>query len=174
MVRCAYLLFPLVMIDQFRRGAGQESHGDLLNIKTFAAGAAALALCVSLTGCGGSENFAAAAGQQEAKPPADGGSYGTIEELREAAEKAGLECPGWDLHNKATYAASSASCSDSIGLATYTSDSQLDKQLEAWKMIGEMIVLERLVGENWTIDTSDPEALQKKMGGTVFRTPGKE
>lgn len=143
-----------------------------MNIKTFAAGAAPLALFVSLSACTGSENFMTA--QQEAKPPADGGSYGTIEELREAAEKAGLECPDWDLHNKATYAASSASCGDSAGLATYTSDSQLDKQLEAWKMIGEMIVLERLVGENWTIDTSDPEALQKKMGGTVFRTPGKE
>ena len=143
-----------------------------MNIKTLAACAAALALSVSATGCGGSENFVTA-GQQEALS-ADGGSYGTIEELRDAAEKAGLECPDWDLHNKATYAASSASCSNSIGLATYTSDSQLDKQLEAWKVVGEMIVLERLVGENWTIDTDDPEALQKKLGGTVFRTPGKD
>lgn len=138
-----------------------------------AACAAALILSVSLSGCAGSENFMTA-GAQETKPPADGGSYGTIEDLRAAAQKAGLGCQSWDKHNKAIYAASSASCSDSIGLATYTGEAQLNKQLSAWKVVGEMVELERLVGVNWTIDTSDPEGLQKKMGGTVFRTPGKK
>lgn len=47
-------------------------------------------------------------------------------------------------------------------------------QLAAWKVIGEMVELERLDGVNWTIDTHDPEALQKKMGGTLFRAPGKK
>lgn len=86
--------------------------------------------------------------------------------------KAGFMCPEWDLHNKATYASSSASCSDSIGLAIYANETKLNGQLDAWKMIGEVIELERLVGKNWTIDVEDPAALQKKMGGTVFRTPG--
>lgn len=143
-----------------------------MKLKTIAACAAAVALCAPLSGCGGSDNFAAPV--QDTKPPADGGSYGTIEDLRDAAKKAGLDCPSWDKHNKAVYAASSASCSDSIGFATYTGESQLNKQLSAWKVIGELVELERLVGVNWTIDTSDPEGLQKKMGGTVFRTPGKK
>lgn len=133
--------------------------------------AAALALSLTLAGCGSDNNAFAL---KDSAPPADGGSYGTIEDLKEAAVEAGVDCPDWDLHNKATYASSSGSCSDSIGLATYASESQMDKQLEAWKVIGEMIVLERLVGKNWTIDVADPEALQKKLGGTVFRTPGKE
>lgn len=143
-----------------------------MKLNTVAACLAALALSVSLSGCGGSENFAAPV--QETKPPADGGSYGTVEDLRDAAMKAGLDCPNWDKHNKAIYAASSASCSDSIGFATYTGEAQLNKQLSAWKTLGDLVELERLVGVNWTIDTHDPEALQKKMGGTVFRTPGKK
>ena len=85
---------------------------------------------------------------------------------------AGMECPDWDHHNKATFASSSASCSDSIGLAIYANESKLNEQLDAWKMIGEVIELERLVGKNWTIDVSDPAALQEKMGGTIFTTPG--
>ena len=87
--------------------------------------------------------------------------------------KANLECPVWDFHNEAKYASSSATCSDSAGVAIYATEKSKQAQLDTWKMLGDVFDLERLVGQDWTVGTGDPEALQKKMGVTVFCTPGK-
>jgi hypothetical protein len=149
--------------------------GKLLNVKTMAACAAALILSVSLAARGADTGYTTATAPvaAETKPPVDGGSFGTIEDLRDAAKDAGLDCQAWDVHNKYKYASSSAECGASNALAIFAHQSSLDTQLAVWKELGDLVELERLVGKNWTIDTDDPESLQKKMGGTVFRTSGK-
>ena len=58
-------------------------------------------------------------------------------------------------------------------MALYTSSTSKEKQMAVWKEFGSMVKMSVLVGENWTLNTDDAEALQEKLGGTVFKTPGK-
>ncbi|WP_454810579.1 hypothetical protein [Paenarthrobacter nitroguajacolicus] len=148
-------------------------------IKSPAVFAAAILLTGLLSSCAGSSNFAAATDTTtptptKSKPPASGGTFGTITELRDAAVEGGEVCPTWDEHNRVTLASSSASCNDSLVMAIYASESSKDKQLAVWKEFGSMVEMSVLVGENWTVSTKNAASLQKVMGGTVFKTPGKE
>lgn len=58
-------------------------------------------------------------------------------------------------------------------MAIYASSTSQDKQLAVWKEFGSMVKMSVLVGENWTLSSDKAESLQKKLGGTVFKTPGK-
>jgi hypothetical protein len=148
-----------------------------VSFKSLAACVAAVVLSASLTSCAGS----AASGQAGAAtptptksaPPANGGSYGTITQLRDAAVKAGEPCPSWDEKNNVTLASSSAACSGKVVMAIYASATSKDKQLAVWKEFGSMVEMSVLVGENWTLNTDNAELLQSELGGTVFKTPAK-
>jgi hypothetical protein len=148
-----------------------------VNFKNLAACVAALVLSASLTSCAGSaaseQAGAATATSTKSAPPANGGSYGTITQLRDAAVEAGESCPSWDEKNNVTLASSSATCSDKVVMAIYASSTSQDKQLAVWKEFGSMVKMSVLVGENWTLSSDKAESLQKKLGGTVFKTPGK-
>ena len=104
----------------------------------------------------------------EAKqPPAAGGTFDTIDDLKDAVELAGLSCPELVLHNDAKYSASSGSCGELLSLAVYGSDASLETQLDFWKPIGQRAIN---VGKNWTVVSEDSKLIQRKLGGTVFRT----
>src|SRR5690606_15310930 len=56
-------------------------------------------------------------------------NYSTIEEFRDAAIEAGLECPSWAERTGSTYAAAAGDCSDSTVLSIFSSESQRDEQV---------------------------------------------
>lgn len=59
-------------------------------------------------------------------------------------------------------------------MAIYASSTSKDKQMAVWKEFGSMVKMSVLVGENWTLSTDNAESLQKELGGTLFKTPGKK
>lgn len=133
-----------------------------------AAGFAALAIC--LAGCG----TATGIGFPAAGPPSDGGRYGSVADLNEALVKAGVECPNWDEHNGQTLASSSGKCDTKTVLAIFASDAKKEQPLEQFKLMGEIVQINLLVGENWTVNTPGAEELQEKLGGTIFKTAAKK
>ena len=101
-------------------------------------------------------------------PPADGGTFETIDELKEAVESAGLGCPELVLDKPpAKFSASSGSCGEFISLATYSSDAYLQSQLDFARPAGQRSIN---VGKNWTVVSEDPKLIQKSLGGTVLHT----
>ena len=123
----------------------------------FTGGAAAAIIALALASCSTSE----------AMPPEDGGTYETLEDLKESVEVAGWRCPELVLHNDAKYSASSGSCGEGLSLAVYANDASLESQLEFWKPIGRLPIN---VGRNWTVVSVDPKIIQRKLGGAVIYT----
>ena len=122
-------------------------------------GTATAVIALSLASCSTSD---------ATPPPADGGTFETIEDLKEAVESAGLRCPELVLNTPpAKYASSSGSCGEFLFLATYSSDTSLQSQLDFGTPAGQRSVN---VGKNWTVVSEDPERIQKKLGGTVLHT----
>lgn len=105
-------------------------------------------------------------------PSADGGIYPTAFELKTAVEAAGLPCSGWVVQ-ELKYA-SGGNCGAGMDiLAVYPDKASLDEQLAAWSSFGKMVEMKVLVGKNWTVNSASATALQKKLGGQIFTTPGK-
>jgi hypothetical protein len=123
---------------------------------------AALLLCVGMTGCSGPESSTS-----DVTPPADGGTFETINHLKKAVESAGLVCPELVLHNHAKYSSASGTCSENISLAVYSNDASLEWQLDVWRPIGQSSIN---VGKNWTVVSADPKRIQTKLGGTILHT----
>jgi len=106
-------------------------------------------------------------------PPEKGGSFKTVEDLRDAYVKTGRDCSAWKHEDKMKAAAQSAECDSSTVLSTYLSQSQLEEAIRGVKEFNDKLDLgsdEWLVGENWIINAKDVAELQKKMGGTVVGT----
>lgn len=142
--------------------------GESARLRKFSVTGATAVLAVMLAGCGSGSGAATA--PVSAAPPADGGTYGNVVDLRDAVVEAGLECPEWDEHNRNKLAATSATCSDSLVMATYASETSLENQMTLWKELG--VESDFLIGKNWMVNSSDPEALRQKLGGTVFKVSG--
>lgn len=124
-----------------------------------------------LTGC--VQINPAPAPQETTEPPADGGKYASVVELRDAMVKAGLNCPHWDEHDGMMDSASSADCSENIVLATYSSWEDREKQMNRYRAMGESLDVTVLVGTNWTINSPLAEKVKDKLGGYVFKSTGK-
>ncbi|MCC3299780.1 hypothetical protein [Arthrobacter caoxuetaonis] len=126
-----------------------------------------------LTGCGGSSadtTSGLAPEPSETAPPANGGTYATVVELKDAFVEAGGECPAFDQDNAVTLAAESADCSDSAVLSTFLSSSTIDQLIQDNKEVFADIDFEMnpwLVGENWVINAPGAAELREKLGGTV-------
>lgn len=120
------------------------------------AGAAVVAFIVS--GC---------ASQPEVVEPQ--ARYDTVIELRNAYVKAGGSCKQYDEHNRVTNAAQSADCNESTVLSIYLSEAKRDETIDTLKDVA-VTEISLLVGENWIINTKDPEAYVEALGGTVVRT----
>lgn len=99
-------------------------------------------------------------------PPADGGTFETIDDLRAAVESAGLVCPELVLDTPpAKFASSSGHCGEFTSLATYSSDRYLQLELDFAKKAGQRSIN---VGRNWTVVSEDPKLIQKRLGGTIL------
>jgi len=128
-----------------------------MNRLTFGTATAIIAL--SLASCSSSD---------ATPPPADGGTFETINELKEAVESAGLACPELVLDKPPSkFAESSGNCGEFISLAIYSDDAYLQSQLDFWRPAGQRSVN---VGKNWTVASDDPTRIQKSLGGTVLHT----
>lgn len=100
--------------------------------------------------------------------PADGGTYETLDDLKEAVESAGLLCPELVVDRPPSkFSAASGNCSEDLSLAVYSTDASLESQLEFWRPVGQRSIN---VGKNWTVVTADPKLIQKKLGGAVLHT----
>jgi hypothetical protein len=94
--------------------------------------------------------------------------YDTVVDLRDAYVAAGGACPEWVEGNHITKAAQSGDCDSSTVLSIYLNESGRDSVIADMKSLslGDMHLL---VGENWVINTKDPEAYLDSLGGTVIR-----
>lgn len=137
------------------------------------AAAAFIAGALALTGCGGSSadtTSGPAPEPFETAPPANGGTYPTVEELKDAFVAAGGSCPSFNEDNAVTLAAQSADCSGSVVLSTFLSSSTIDELIQNNKEIFADIDIDLdpwLVGENWVINAPDVDELREKLGGTI-------
>jgi hypothetical protein len=116
----------------------------------------ALSVVFLLAGC------SSAPEENDADAPTE---YGTIEELRDAAVDAGLDCDDWEEGTADGNWAQYGTCGSDTTLATYTSESQRDDDVDGAKeraLGGEL-----LVGPNWTVRADDVADLQTELGGTV-------
>jgi len=121
---------------------------------------AALGLLVSVGGCSGPLT------PSPAEPPK---TYATVVELKDAFVKAGGECPDWVQGDRITNAAQSGDCSSSTVLSIYLSEAKRDETIANLKNLSDLGV-HLLVGENWIINTEDPETYADLLGGTVVRS----
>lgn len=78
--------------------------------------AAGLAVSLTVAGCSGPWSSS-----PQSPPPADGGTFETLEDLRVAVEGAGFQCPELQLANHAKYASTSGYCGE-VGMALYPND----------------------------------------------------
>lgn len=141
---------------------------------------ASVAAVLLLSGCSG-DSDAETAGDADSSPTPSAAtpsveanaSYGTVEQLRDAAVAAGYPCPAWKLENKVTLAAQSGQCSDADVFSTFASSGDLQSQLDSYKGTDDMLadagvdVDPHLVGPNWIITGPGVDALQGTLGGTV-------
>ncbi len=116
-----------------------------------------LASVVALGACG--------AGSSTSEPA----TYGSVEELKNAAVEAGLDCPDWEKTNQVVNAAQSGQCDGNSVLATYSTDADLQATLDGARDLAELAPIfgTWLVGPNWTINSPQAEELQPRLGGVV-------
>ena len=118
------------------------------------------AIGLLLTGCVSTPTSVA-----ESPTPAPKATYATVVELRDAYMKAGGACPDWQPNNVVKLAAQSGACDANTVLSTYLSSDIRDQVVTTLKGFGGGVHL--LVGENWVINTLDPESYVSELGGTV-------
>ncbi len=108
------------------------------------------------------------AGCAAATPAADGGSYGSVEDLRDAYVAAGGDCDGWSQDNQVTLAAESGVCDSNTVLSTYTSQDAKEEIVATVKAVGDVIGgYSLLVGVNWIINSPDAKDAREVLGGTL-------
>lgn len=120
--------------------------------------AAGLAVSLTVAGCSGPWSSS-----PQSPPPADGGTFETLEDLRVAVEGAGFQCPELQLANHAKYASASGYCGE-VGMALYPNDASLAAQLAMRTPQAQTAVN---VGRNWTVTTAAPDQVKRWLGGDI-------
>lgn len=125
--------------------------------KTLAIISISTALITALSGC--------------TQPPASGGKFSSIDELKTAYIKAGGSCPSWKQSNVITSALQSGDCDSSSVLSLYGSADAATSSAMITKngMVKMGMSPHLLVGENWVINSPQVESLQTKMGGLLIK-----
>lgn len=125
--------------------------------------AAPLAIAaVTLTGCsfiGGNDD--------EAKPTVSGEAteYQSLDELKSAFVAAGGDCDEWEAVDPGEYDAEAGRCGESTVLAIYHKPDQIPEVVARAQQLATKTHL--LVGENWVVNTPNPENFVKQLGGTT-------
>lgn len=105
----------------------------------------------------------------ESSAPAPKARYDSVAELKEAFVTAGGECPDFKQTNRVKFSAESADCSTTTVLSTYLSAEAVQKRVdESKEAFAGLDSSTWLVGENWIVNTSNPESFQNKMGGQLI------
>ena len=130
-------------------------------------------VCIPLVALG------ACSSQETADEPNPGETYGSIEELRDAAIAAGLEeCSEWTRADNSG-PEQIGFCGevkfgevDNIGLGTFSTEAAKQEFIEDQEGICSIIsdsepCPPRLVGPNWVISASQAEQLQPALGGVL-------
>lgn len=110
---------------------------------------AAVAAILLLTGCGSSV-------------PADGGSYKTATDLKDAFVKAGGQCDNWDNHNKTILAATSGQCGKKFALSVFDDTENFELQVSTMRPFGNLVI-----GKNWVISGLEAASVHKLLGGEL-------
>lgn len=118
-------------------------------------------ILLALTGCSAPASPASTK-TEAAKPKA---TYSTVAELKKAFENAGGDCSAWEQTDAVKVAAQSGDCTRQTVLSVYVSATSRDQVVTFAKTSG--VAAHLLVGENWIINTPNPEEYVKKLGGTV-------
>lgn len=104
-------------------------------------------------------------------PPANGGTYGSVQELKDAFVAAGGICESWDQSNHVTKAAESGSCSDQNVMSTFLSKEEITSLIASNKALNKELNLKSdtvwLTGENWIINDPTAAQLRGKLGGVL-------
>jgi hypothetical protein len=132
------------------------------SMKTPLAGCAALVCAVLLAGCGSDE---------AGSTTDEGGGFESLNELREAAVDAGLDCQTWTP--APVESGDGAHCGESVRLNWFADD---DAARDAAEELSETlrdvgIAYTLLLGDNWFISADDADELQDDLGGEVVTGP---
>lgn len=114
----------------------------------------------ALTGCFGG------GGSAEPTITGEATSYESLEELRDLYVEAGGECPEWEELDPGDWDAIAGRCSDSVTISIYNDTSQIDEVVQS--AVDLVIETHLLVGENWIINTPNPEDFVDALGGNVI------
>lgn len=102
--------------------------------------------------------------------PTPNAHYSTVVALKKAFEQAGGYCPDWVQNDNVTSAAQSGDCTEHTTLMIFTSTDDRDQVVannKSFASYGEGIPINLLVGENWIINTPNPDQFAEQLGGTV-------
>lgn len=122
---------------------------------------AVAASALLLTGC------SAPGGGGETKPTVSGEatSYDSLEELKGAFVAAGGECDEWESVDPGDYDAVAGRCGENTVIAVYNRPEQIDEVVSRALQLATGTHL--LVGDNWIINTPDPDRFVDALGGTT-------
>ncbi|RRJ87315.1 hypothetical protein EG850_05795 [Gulosibacter macacae] len=126
--------------------------------RSFVATTLALVASAALAGCaGGGEPIPTITGTPS--------SYESVESIRDAFVAAGGACPAWEAIDPGDYDAEAGRCDDSTVIAVYKDPAELaDVVKRATELATETHLL---VGENWVLNTPNPQDFVDALGGTV-------
>ena len=124
-----------------------------------------LLLTTALSGCAGIPGLG---GGETPTPPITGAatSYDTLEQLRDAFVAAGGECGSWEEIDPGEADARGGRCDDTTVLAVYANKAELDDAVE--RSINLATSTHLLVGENWMLNTPEPQRFVDALGGRVI------
>ena len=148
------------------------SHDLQMNVTSMTRLVAVAALLgIPLAACG-SSNAASTNTSTSDRAAARPTSFDSIEDLRDAAVAAGLDCPDWHLSTRSAPAVAGGDCSDDAALSLYPdSASALDGAHALSDLLGGAGMDYTLrVGENWVI-SGDSAAPLDDLGGNVISGP---
>ncbi|MEV7605127.1 hypothetical protein AB0N65_06780 [Paenarthrobacter sp. NPDC089322] len=130
-------------------------------------------ICSLLAGCaaGGEASSSVSPSPAVSTPPADGGTFATVLDLKKAYVDAGGPCPSFNQGNRVTLAAESADCDTETVLSTYVSPEDISSVIQNLKKLdtssGYKSSTTLLVGKNWIINNKQIAKYREKLGGTV-------
>lgn len=111
-----------------------------------------------------------------ASPPADGGRYSSLVDLKAAFIKAGFSCHDWVHDNAVEAAKDSGTCGDDVVLSTYSGPDAVDEQVSMVRTLNETLGITKdkeggwLIGRNWIVNAPHLKQLQEKLGGEIAST----
>jgi hypothetical protein len=134
---------------------------------------AALVLTALLAaGCSGAGATGASSTPSPTPSPSKDIRYNTVVELRDAVVAAGYRCPNWQPNtgdDGPKYAKESGTCTEEDVFSIYTSDTDVDNQVDL--SVG---LIEMLVGPNWILNLGEGQAgqanrerVQAAIGGKI-------